>query len=588
MNSEHGTEDRASILIVDDMPGNLRLLSDMLSRYGYLVRPLRESTMACSSAIHALPDLILLDVMMPNMDGYEVCQRLKADQRTRDIPVIFISALTDMADKVKGFAVGGVDYITKPFQHEDVVMRVKTQIDLRRAQQRLQRQNVQLQQEISERKRAEEELQRRNRELALLNQISQLFSSSLELDQVLLTALQEVQRLLNVVSTSIWLLHSETEELECRQIIGPGSAELLHVCLPAGQGITGWVARHGESLIVPDVLVDARHSKVTRGQGDSAVRSMLSVPLKIKGNVIGVLNLIDPQVDRFTREDLRFIEPISGAAAIAIENARLYTMAQQEIAERKRAETALLAAHNDVKEKNAQLEELNASKDKFFSIISHDLRSPFNALLGFAQLLLEQLEYYSRADILAHVEKLYHSAERLYALLENLLTWSRIQRGAMEFRPECLNLREITDYTLDLFATKAEEKRIALTNIVSEKLFVRADEQMFTTIMRNLISNAVKFTPGGGRVTISAHGRDEHELEVAVADTGVGILQEQLSKLFRIDVHYTNVGTAGEHGTGLGLNLCKDLVEKQQGRIWAESTPGQGSTFRFTLPLVNL
>ncbi|GAK56399.1 multi-sensor signal transduction histidine kinase [Candidatus Vecturithrix granuli] len=586
MNNDYGAEDKASILIVDDMPENLRLLSDMLSKYGYLVRPLRESTMAFSSVIHTLPDLILLDVMMPDMDGYKLCECLKADQRTRDIPVIFISALAEVDDKVKGFAVGGVDYITKPFQQGDVIMRIRTQIALRKAQQRLQEQNVQLHQEIFERRRAEEELRRRNRELTLLNQISQLFSSSLELDQVLLTALQEIQRLLNVVSTSIWLLIPETEELECRQIIGPGSESLLHACLPAGQGITGWVAQHGESVIVPDVQSDARHYKsANSASDDSVVRSMLSVPLKIKGNIIGVLNLIDPQVARFTQEDLRFIEPIAGAAAIAIENARLYTMAQQEITERKRAETALLAAHNEVKEKNAQLEALNASKDKFFSIISHDLRSPFNTLLGFAQLLLEQLDQYSKADILSHVEKLYHSAERLYALLENLLTWSRIQRGAMEFRPEHLNLHEITDYTLDLLAAKAEQKQITLTNTVSENISVWADEQMLTTIMRNLVSNAVKFTTEGGSVTISAHSRDDHELEVAVVDTGLGIPQEHLSKLFRIDTRYTNVGTAGESGTGLGLNLCKDLVEKHYGKIWVESEPGQGSVFRFTLPL---
>lgn len=589
MANDYESEHPGSILVVDDMLDNLHLLSDILRRYGYRVQPLTEGSRVVESVLHATPDLILLDVMMSDMNGYEVCECLKADQRMRDIPVIFISALTDVADKVKGFAVGGVDYITKPFQKDEVLMRVKTQIALRRTQQRLQEQNVHLSQEISERGRTEKALQCRNRELALLNQISQLFSSSLELDHVLLTALQEVQRLLNVVSTSIWLLVPETEELECRQIIGPGSEVLLHVRLPAGLGITGWVAQYGESVIVPDVWDDARHY-ITSADGvpdDSTVHSMLSVPLKNKGNIIGVLNLVDPQRDRFTQEDLRFIEPIAGAAAVAIENARLYTQAQQEIAERKRAEIALLEAHNDVKEKNAQLEELNASKDKFFSIISHDLRTPFNALFGFAQLLLEHIDQYGKVEILSCVEKLYGAAERLYALLENLLTWSRIQRGVMEFRPDYVYICDIAKYTFDLFTSKAEEKQILLANAIPDKLVVWADEQMLTTIMRNLISNAIKFTPQGGTVTISAHARDDHEVEVAVVDTGVGILEEHLSKLFRIDVQFTNVGTAGERGTGLGLDLCKDLVEKHRGKIWVESQPGQGTTFRFTLPLVN-
>jgi signal transduction histidine kinase len=296
-----------------------------------------------------------------------------------------------------------------------------------------------------------------------------------------------------------------------------------------------------------------------------------------------VLNLVDLRVDHFTRNDLILLEPIAAAAAIAIENARLYTMAQQEIAERKQAQAALLAAHSELKEKNAQLQELNASKDKFFSIISHDLRNPFTTLLGFAQLLSENVDRYNQDEIKQKVDRLRSSAERLYALLENLLTWSRIQRGVMEHHPETIALSEIVADSVDLFTPNAEQKQIMLMNAIPENIAVYGDYSMVNTVIRNLISNALKFTPAGGNIEVSAQPY-ETSIEVAVSDTGRGIPQEDISKLFRIDVQHTNVGTAGETGTGLGLILCQELVERNKGKIWVESEVGNGTTFRFILP----
>jgi signal transduction histidine kinase len=240
----------------------------------------------------------------------------------------------------------------------------------------------------------------------------------------------------------------------------------------------------------------------------------------------------------------------------------------------------------EIEAQRQELAELNVSKDKFFSIISHDLRSPFNALLGFSQLLSENLDQYDRPNIETMVGKIHLSAENLYALLENLLTWSRIQRGAMEHDPENLELAEIAEDTIDLFVSKAEEKNILLKHGIPQGLMAHADYNMVTTVIRNLVSNAMKFTSDGGKIEVSARSQNETMIEVAVADTGTGIEQEDLSKLFRIDIRYTNVGTAGERGTGLGLNLCKDLVEKNGGTIWVESEVGKGTTFRFTLPSI--
>ena len=251
--------------------------------------------------------------------------------------------------------------------------------------------------------------------------------------------------------------------------------------------------------------------------------------------------------------------------------------------EYKEARDALLAAHHELQGKNAQLQALNASKDKFFSIISHDLRSPFTTLMGFAQILAHNLENYAPEEIRHRVNRIYTSAERLYALLENLLTWSRLQRGAMAYEPEALPLHELADDTLELFVSKAEEKQIRLSSSIRPDMQVYADHNMLSTVIRNLVSNALKFTPEQGEIALSAHPAESH-VEIAVTDTGMGIPSEDLPKLFRSDTQYTTFGTAGEAGTGLGLVLCQELVEHNGGRIWVESQIEHGTIFRFTLP----
>lgn len=352
----------ATILLVDDTPGNLGVLDHALRDQGFTVLVARDGESGLAKAQYAHPDLILLDVMMPGgMDGFTTCTQLKADPGTQDIPVIFMTALTDTVDKVKGFEAGGVDYVTKPLQHAEVLARVQTHLTLRNIRQSLET-------EIAVRKRAEEALQQRNHQLLLLNQIDHMFSSSLELEQVLKIALREVQRVLEVGVTSIWLIVPETKELKCWQIIGTQSENVSHVQLSMGQGITGWVARHGESVIIPDISSDPRHHPTIDEFFDPAVRSMLSIPLKVKGTVIGVLNLADPQSNRFSEEDLQFVESMSAAAAIAIENARLY----QEVRD------ANEFLEQRVQERTRELAETIKAKER----IESELRIAHNIQMG--------------------------------------------------------------------------------------------------------------------------------------------------------------------------------------------------------------
>lgn len=230
-----------------------------------------------------------------------------------------------------------------------------------------------------------------------------------------------------------------------------------------------------------------------------------------------------------------------------------------------------------------ELKQLNASKDKFFSIIAHDLRSPFSGLLGLTDFIIKNVEQFTQRDVKENLTELRDVAHTVYGLLENLLAWSRLQRGVMDHHPDTVKLHPMSAQILRLFGTNARQKEIALINDVPRDLAAYIDKRMLDTVLRNLLSNALKFTEKGGTITIAGR-RNGSGVELDVTDTGTGIPPEDLSRLFRIDVKYTNVGTAGEEGTGLGLILCKDLVERNNGRLWVESALGQGTTFTMRLP----
>jgi len=415
----------SDILIVDDTLANLRLLTGLLMQEGFSVRPVPDGRLALKSALAQPPDLILLDIMMPDLSGFEVCAELKAHEATRHIPVIFISALNEVFDKVHAFAVGGVDYITKPFQTEEVLARIKTHLSLKASQKRLHEQNIQLQQEIQERRQAENALQQRNAQLGFLAHVSQMFSSSLELTHVLHTALTEIHALLQVVSASFWLLSKDRAELVCMEAIGPNTEHLMHWRLHIGEGITGWVAQNGQSVIVQDTRLDPRHIKEVDAQSGLEVRSMISIPLRAKGEVIGVLNVVDAAPDHFSSEELLLLEPIAAAAAIAIENARLYATAQQEIAERMQAEQALLVAHNELKQTLDHLQrtqsqliesEKMAALGQLIAGIAHEINSPLAAI---------------RSSIESIAGTLAHTIEQLPEFLLSLSPEQREQFFAM-------------------------------------------------------------------------------------------------------------------------------------------------------------
>ena len=378
-----------NILIVDDMGANLKLLDDILKPEGYYIRPVPDGKMALEAAEINKPDLILLDIMMPGMDGFEVCRRLKKNPGLADVPVIFISALGETSDIVKALTIGGVDYINKPFRAEEVKARVYTHLNLHR------------------------------QSLELLELNKALQKQSLELQQ----------------------------------------------------------------------------------QGK-------------------------------------------------------------------------------------ELHELNATKDKFFSIIAHDLRGPFNGFLGLTRVMVEDLSDLTQGEILKFAVSMRNSATNLFQLLENLLEWSRSQRGLVNFEPEPFLLRSMIVESMQTLMDTAHKKGVGISFEIPDDLEVYADKYMLASILRNLASNALKFSRKGGSVTIAAKPIPGNSVEISVRDQGIGMSSSMVDNLFRIDVQTNRKGTENEPSSGLGLLLCKDFIEKHGGKIWVESEEGKGSTLYFTLPIV--
>jgi PAS domain S-box-containing protein len=247
-----------------------------------------------------------------------------------------------------------------------------------------------------------------------------------------------------------------------------------------------------------------------------------------------------------------------------------------DITERKKTEV-------EINHKNEELLKMNAEKDKFFSIIAHDLRGPFNSFLGLTQIMSEELSGFTMLEIQHFAASMQKSADNLFRLLENLLEWARMQQGLIPFHPEYLHLQFTVNESLDVKKESAKSKQIEILSSVSDDLKVFADTNMLQYIIRNLVSNAVKFTPRGGSISIAAKLTLDDLVEVSINDTGIGLNPVMIENLFKLDVNTSRKGTEGELSTGLGLILCKEFIEKNGGEMRVESEEGKGSTFFFTL-----
>ncbi|MGE5401965.1 MAG: PAS domain S-box protein [Ignavibacteriales bacterium] len=234
----------------------------------------------------------------------------------------------------------------------------------------------------------------------------------------------------------------------------------------------------------------------------------------------------------------------------------------------------------------AELKESNATKDKFFSILAHDLRGPFLGFMGITEDLTNHIDMLSKEEIVEYAKVMHSTSQKIFELLTNLLEWSRLQTGRIDFHPHVINLFQEVESIRNLFSSAAAGKSVSLNSSINNSTYAIADSNMVSAILRNMVSNALKFTNPGGIITIGAKAAGSF-VEVSVADNGIGMTEEEVDKIFRIDSGFTKKGTEGEEGTGFGLVLCKEMIEKNGGEIRVSSIPGQGTNFLFTLPIAD-
>lgn len=367
-----------NVLIVDDLPQNIQVIGNTLRHYGIAVGYATNGMQAIQIAKTKPLDLILLDIAMPEMDGYQVAAALKEKPETREIPIIFLTAYDQIDNVIKGFRTGAVDYITKPFNHDELLSRISTHLEL-------------------------------------------------------------------------------------------------------------------------------KHSR----------------------------DIINSQ--------------------------------------------------------NKELSQLNKTKDRIFSIIGHDLRGPIGNINTILNSLISDFDFFNKEDLFEMLLDISKSAGLTQNILDNLLFWAKSQRGEIAYNPENIELNVIIDENIELLNGCAKAKNISLITDLEEIIYVYADDNMITTTIRNLITNAIKFSHKNSKIEIlvrDAQNIDSSKsmIEIAVKDYGVGICEANLNKIFQSNIHFTTYGTNNEKGTGLGLNLCKEFVQRHGGKITVESEENKGSIFRFTLP----
>jgi signal transduction histidine kinase len=393
--------------------------------------------------------------------------------------------------------------------------------------------------------------------------------------------LQEHAEELNLMNSTLkenqQRIEKQAEELNNSLAITKAILESIHNGILAvnNQGaVVKTNARFAEMWNIPDEIIASGNDKIL-------MDSVLGQLDDVDGFIATVMELYQtPDAESFDLIDFkdgRTFERLSKPMFIGSEpKGRVWSFL--DITNRKQAEA-------EIKLKNEQLVEVNAAKDKFFSIIAHDLRSPFNSFLGLTQIMAEELPSFTMEEIKNIVERMRNSATNLFRLLENLLQWAKMEQGAIPFNPNLVQLLPVVDESIVMQLESAESKGIAIAYNIPDDIIVFADSNMLQTLIRNLVSNAMKFTPKGGKISLSAKTNSDKSVEISIKDSGIGMSSEMVGNLFSLDVKTSRTGTEGEPSSGLGLLLCKEFITKHGGRIWVESEEGKGSTFYIILPI---
>jgi signal transduction histidine kinase/DNA-binding response OmpR family regulator len=575
--SREQAEQKVSILIVDDRP-------DKLLGYETILDDLGENLVRATSGKEALRCLlkqdfavILLDVNMPGMDGFETAALIRQRRRSETTPIIFISAVNDTETHVsRGYSIGAVDYILTPVVPEILRAKIAVFVDLFKKTEQVKRQAEEREKLILE-QAARAEAEARQERFAFLADASNVLGGSLDYEETF----RNLAALVVPRVADFCLVLAADEDSDgtmegMRQVAvahrdptdNPGMAKLIEQFPRSAAAQIGGahVLKTGKSQMVCDVhngeLREVFSEKADRELIRSfCAKSFIAVPLRAQDRVLGAIVMINTSAGRICgNEELSLVEELAHRAALALDNARLYKSAQKARAEAERA---------------------NRAKDSFLAMLSHELRTPLTPVLT-SVLALEQTEDLP-ADLRASLQMIRRNVELEARLIDDLLDLTRISKGKVQLSLEEVNAHSLLQNALEICQADIDKKRLALrTEFRAEKVSLEADPARLQQIFWNLIKNAVKFTAEGGRLEIRTDNVDD-EFRVEISDSGMGIDSETLPKIFNA---FEQGDRAQLGGLGLGLAISKALVETHHGKLTAASPgPGQGATFTVIFPL---
>jgi signal transduction histidine kinase/DNA-binding response OmpR family regulator len=533
------------ILVVDDTPTNLQILFSCLETAGYKVLLAQNGEHALSIIANNPPDLILLDVLMPGIDGFTVSLRLKSQLTTRDIPIIFLTALAETTDKIRGFEVGGVDYITKPIEQQEVLVRIQTHLSLQKMRQHLVEQNQRLQQEIELRLEIASQLQQRTSELelmlqheALVKNIRKKIRDSLDESQILQTATQELAKLLQVDNCHLELY--DAKKLTAT-IIYEYSNGLLEF-----KDSTKQIADEEELY---RQLLQKNNVQLVRkinSHNNSAYFTGLACPIfenpSGKESILGNIWLFRPPERIFADFEVKLVKQVASQCAIGIRQARLYEASQKQVEE---------------------LAKINRIKDDFLKTISHELRSPMSSIQLSVQTLdkLLERENKQKSPLFTKVLGIFRQAcQRQKQLVDDLLSLCYVDAKAELIVAESIDLLLWLPEIIRHFheQTQAQQQKLEI-DLPQELPILKSDLPTLDRILKELLNNACKYTPAGEIITLKAEATT-NAIMIIVSNSGVEISPEEQEQIFTQFYRIPNNDPWQYGGTGLGLTLVQKLA----------------------------
>jgi len=535
------------ILIVEDDVEMLELMRNMLAlvRCQALVARSGEEALALlrrEAAAGREIDLVLLDIMIPEMDGYEVIARVKADPVLRHTSIIMTTALDSISDKTLGLGLGADDYLTKPFDPKELLARIDAVMRIRRS---------------------EQALRRRNQELAALIEINRMVTSSLDLDEVLEATMRGIREILQVEAGSLVLVDEETGRLVFRKTLSPEQGWITGRAIQPGEGIVGYVVQSGEPKLVNDIERDPHFLAEVDEEMGFASRAILCVPLTIRDRVIGAIEVINKLDGAFTEQDLELLQAMAASVAVAVDNANLYSELADFAKELERSQAQLVQA-----EKMAAIGRLAAS-------IAHEINNPLQAIHNSLHLSLrEGLGDDKRLRYLGLAQA---EVQRLIEIVQRMLDFYRPSRGGVV--PTDVN--GIVENVLALTHKRLQHGGVRVhTHLIPDLPLVSVVPDQITQVFLNIVINAIEAMPSGGDLRLETLLSEDGEwVLVCFHDTGPGMSPEQIANLF--EPFYTTKPT----GTGLGLAISYGIIERHGGVIEVSSRLGQGTTFVVKLPV---